>query len=145
MIEIIREAQFEQMMRTVVEPGLAAMREEIDMPLSTGGTMHAEVYNRLDARHAVVILHGYTESAEKFRELAWYFVQSGYSVFAMDHRGHGRSVREVEDTSVTHVDRFSDYLRDLGEFMENVVGPAWAAPGSACTRIPWAARWARLR
>ena len=41
MIEIIREAQFEQMMRTVVEPGLAAMREEIDMPLSTGGTMHA--------------------------------------------------------------------------------------------------------
>ena len=60
MIEIIREAQFEQMMRTVVEPGLAAMREETDMPLSTGGTMHAEVYNRLDARHAVVILHGYT-------------------------------------------------------------------------------------
>ena len=123
MIKIIREAQFEQMMRTVVEPGLAAMREEIDMPLSTGGTMHAEVYNRLDAKHAVVILHGYTESAEKFRELAWYFVQSGYSVFAMDHRGHGRSVREVEDTSVTHVDRFSDYLRDLGEFMENVVRP----------------------
>ena len=123
MIEIIREAQFEQMMRTVVEPGLAAMREEIDMPLSTGGTMHAEVYNRLDARHAVVILHGYTESAEKFRELAWYFVQSGYSVFAMDHRGHGRSVREVEDKSVTHVDRFADYVRDLGEFMDAVVRP----------------------
>ena len=123
MIEIIREAQFEQMMQTVVEPGLAAMREEIDMPLSTGGTMHAEVYNRLDAQRAVVILHGYTESAEKFRELAWYFVQSGFSVFAMDHRGHGRSVREVEDTSITHVDRFRDYLRDLGEFMENVVKP----------------------
>ena len=123
MIEIVREAQFEKMMQTVVEPGLAAMREEIDMPLSTGGTMHAEVYNRLDAQRAVVILHGYTESAEKFRELAWYFVQSGYSVFAMDHRGHGRSVREVEDTSITHVDRFSDYLRDLGEFMENVVKP----------------------
>lgn len=123
MIEIIREARFEQMMQTVVEPGLAAMREEIDMPLSTGGTMHAEVYNRLDAKRAVVILHGYTESAEKFRELAWYFVQSGYSVFAMDHRGHGRSVREVEDTSITHVDRFGDYLRDLAEFMEKVVTP----------------------
>ena len=60
MIEIVREAQFEKMMQTVVEPGLAAMREEIDMPLSTGGTMHAEVYNRLDAQRAVVILHGYT-------------------------------------------------------------------------------------
>lgn len=93
------------------------------MPLSTGGTMHAEVYNRLDARRAVVILHGYTESAEKFREMAWYFVSDGYSVFAMDHRGHGRSVREVEDKSVTHVDRFADYVRDLGEFMDAVVRP----------------------
>ena len=123
MIKLIPEKNYEQMMRTVVEPGLAAMREEIDMPLSTGGTMHAEVYNRLDARRAVVILHGYTESAEKFREMAWYFVSDGYSVFAMDHRGHGRSVREVEDKSVTHVDRFADYVRDLGEFMDAVVRP----------------------
>ena len=123
MVKLIPEKQYEQMMRTVVEPGLAAMLEEIDMPLSTGGTMHAEVYNRLDARRAVVILHGYTESAEKFREMAWYFVSDGYSVFAMDHRGHGRSVREVEDKSVTHVDRFADYVRDLGEFMDAVVRP----------------------
>ena len=123
MIEIIREAQFDKLMRTVVEPGLATMREEIDMPLSTGGVLHSEVYNRLDAKRAVVILHGYTESAEKFRELTWYFVQSGFSVFAMDHRGHGRSVREVEDTSITHVDHFSDYLRDLGEFMDKIVKP----------------------
>ena len=63
MIKLIPEKNYEQMMRTVVEPGLAAMREEINMPLSTGGTLHAEVYNRLDARRAVVILHGYTESA----------------------------------------------------------------------------------
>lgn len=123
MIDIIREPQYEQMMRTVVEPGLEAMREEIDMPLSTGGTLHGEVYNRLDAERAVVILHGYTESAEKFRELAWYFIAEGYSVFAMDHRGHGRSVREVEDLSLTHVDHFGDYLRDLSEFMDNVVLP----------------------
>ena len=68
-----------------------------------------------------MILHGYTESAEKYREMMWYFLQGGYSVFAMDLRGHGRSVREVEDTSITHVDRFSDYLRDLEEFMQKVV------------------------
>ena len=123
MIKIIREKEYEKMMKTVVEPALAAMREEIDMPLSSGGTMHCEVYNRLDARKAVVIVHGYTESAEKFRELAWYFVNNGFSVFSMDQRGHGKSVREVEDLSVTHVERFSDYLRDLEEFMEKVVAP----------------------
>ena len=123
MVKLISEKNYERMMRTVVEPGLAALREEIDVPLSTGGTLHAEAYNRLDARRAVVILHGYTESAEKFREMVWYFVSDGYSVFAMDHRGHGRSVREVEDKTVTHVEHFDDYVRDLGEFMDAVVRP----------------------
>lgn len=123
MVRIIREEQYEQMMRTVVEPGLEAMREEIDMPLASGGTLHAEIYNRYDAKRAVVLLHGYTECAEKLREMAWYFVGAGFSVFAMDHRGHGRSVREVEDLSVTHVGRFGDYLRDLETFVENVVRP----------------------
>lgn len=123
MVKIIREAEYEKMMAKVVEPGLAAMREEIDMPLASGGTMHAEVYNRYDAKAAVVILHGYTESAEKLREMSWYFVSSGMSVFAMDHRGHGKSVREVEDTSITHVDRFSQYLDDLEQLMESVVRP----------------------
>ena len=123
MIKIIRENQHESMMKKVVEPGLAAMREEIDMPLASGGVLHAEVYNRYDAKSAVVMLHGYTESAEKLREMAWYFVNSGMSVFAMDHRGHGKSVREIEDTSITHVDRFSQYLDDLEQFMEEVVRP----------------------
>ena len=123
MVKLIREKNYEQMMRTVVEPGLAAMREELHMPLSGGGTLHAEVYNRFDAKKAVVIVHGYTECAEKFRELAWYFVQAGYSVFVYDQRGHGYSVREVDDLSVTHVDDFGQYLRDLEEFMDKVVRP----------------------
>ena len=123
MVKIIREAQYEKLMTKVVEPGLAAMREEIDMPLSTGGSLHCEIYNRYDARKAVVIVHGYTECAEKFRELVWYFVQNGFSVFSMDLRGHGKSVREVADLSVTHVEHFSDYLRDLEEFMEKIVAP----------------------
>ena len=67
MVKIIREAQYEKLMKKVVEPGLAALREEIDMPLSTGGTLHCEIYNRYDAKKAVVIVHGYTECAEKFR------------------------------------------------------------------------------
>ena len=93
------------------------------MPLEGGGTLHAEVYTRYDAKAAAVLLHGYTESAEKLREVTWYLINAGYSVFAMDHRGHGRSVREVGDLSVTHVNRFSDYLHDLEQFMEQVVGP----------------------
>jgi len=123
MIKLIAEKKYDELMRGVVEPGLDAMREEIEMPLEGGGTMHAEVYNRYDAKKAVVILHGYTESAEKFREMSWYYVSAGYSVFAVDHRGHGQSVREIEDTSITHVDCFDQYLRDLEQFMDGVVRP----------------------
>lgn len=123
MVKLIAEKNYAQMMRDVVEPGLKAMREEIYMPLAGGGEMHAEVYNRFDAKKAVVILHGYTECAEKYHELSWYFIQAGYSVFVMDHRGHGYSVREVEDLSVTHVENFSQYLRDLEQFMDQIVRP----------------------
>lgn len=122
-MELIREQDYEKTMRETVEPGLAAMREEIDLPLSSGGALHAEVIDCPEARGTVVVLHGYTESGEKFREMAWYFVQAGFRVVLPDHRGHGRSVREVEDLSVTHVGRFEDYLRDLEELMDRVVLP----------------------
>ena len=123
MVKLISENRYEEMMRKVVEPGLAAMRETMDMPLAGGGTLHAEVYNRFDARKAVVMVHGYTESCEKYREMVWYFVSAGYSVFVMDQRGHGQSVRALEDTSITHVERFDQYLEDLAQFMDQVVRP----------------------
>ena len=123
MPELIHEAAFQQTMDLVVEPALAAMRQTVDMPLSTGGTLHAEIYTPDAACRAVMILHGYTESGEKFREMTWYFLKAGYSVFVPDHRGHGRSVREVEDTSVTHVDCFGQYVQDTEQFLQEIVIP----------------------
>lgn len=122
MVKLIGEKNYEKMMCGVVEPGLAAMREEIEVAVA-GGSLHAEIYNRFDAKRALVIVHGYTECAEKYRELCWYFVNAGYSVFVYDQRGHGRSVREVDDLSVTHVDRFDQYVEDLIGVMETVVRP----------------------
>ena len=123
MIKLIGEKNYEKMMRTVVEPGLAAMREEMDVPVADGASLHAEIYNRFDAKGAVVIVHGYTECAEKYREFCWYFVNAGYSVFVYDQRGHGGSLREVEDLSVTHVDYFDQYVEDLELLMNQVVRP----------------------
>ena len=126
MISILPESNYAAVMAETVEPYLDSRRQEMDMPLSTGGTLHAEVYEQPDATRAVVILHGYTESAEKFREMTWYFLNEKFNVYAIDHRGHGKSVRKISDTSITHVDAFSDYLRDLEEFMSGVVLPRTA-------------------
>lgn len=106
MISILPESNYAAVMTETVEPYLDSRRQEMDMPLSTGGTLHAEVYEQPDATRAVVILHGYTESAEKFREMTWYFLNEKFNVYAIDHRGHGKSVRKISDTSITHVDAF---------------------------------------
>lgn len=94
MISILPESNYAAVMTETVEPYLDSRRQEMDMPLSTGGTLHAEVYEQPDATRAVVILHGYTESAEKFREMTWYFLNEKFNVYAIDHRGHGKSVRK---------------------------------------------------
>ena len=48
-------------------------------------------------RGAIVISHGFTEFAEKYDELVWYFLLAGYSVCVLEHRGHGKSSRDVEN------------------------------------------------
>ena len=121
-MKLIREEMYEKTMHETVEPALAAMREDVYLDVN-GGKYHAEVYENENAERAIVIVHGYTESAEKFREMAWYLLGEGFSVFAVDHRGHGLSLREVEDTSITHVDRFDDYVDDLDAFIEKIVLP----------------------
>ena len=122
MLELIREENYEKTMREVVEPQLAKMREDVYIDVKDG-KYHAEVYENENAERAIVIVHGYTESAEKFREMTWYLLHEGFSVFEVDHRGHAQSLRQVEDTSITHVDKFDDYVDDLDAFIEKIVLP----------------------
>ena len=75
------------------------------------------------ARGVVVLVHGFTEFAEKYDEMVWYLLNNGYAVFRFDLRGHGRSVRGVEDPELTHVDRFEDYVDDLDILLKGVVLP----------------------
>lgn len=76
-----------------------------------------------NAKASVVILHGLTEFMQKYYEMAWYLLNSGYNVFLYDQRGHGLSGREVDDPHIVHVNDFMDYARDLDSFMKGVVEP----------------------
>lgn len=104
-IPMLTEDVHHELMRTQVEPELARLRTEKEIPVS-GGTLHAENYIVPGAKRALIMLHGYTESAEKLRELAWYFIQAGYSVFSYDHRGHAHSLRQLEDHTVAYIEHF---------------------------------------
>ena len=47
MISILPESNYAAVMTETVEPYLDSRRQEMDMPLSTGGTLHAEVYEQM--------------------------------------------------------------------------------------------------
>lgn len=120
-IRPLAEDTYAEVMATVVEPELATVRKEGYMTFEGGRKLHYEYYLCPEAKGSIVISHGFTESAEKFREMDYYFLQAGYNVFAIDHRGHGFSSREVDDPRVAHVNRFSDYVGDFNAYVENVV------------------------
>lgn len=86
---------------------------------SSGGATIFEQWWRPDggARAVLAICHGYAEHSGRYSEVAGYLVERGYSVEALDLRGHGRSSGE----RVT-VQSYDDYHDDLGMFLERVRG-----------------------
>ena len=117
-MEIIREAEYAKTMQETVEPALEKLRRTEELSLPAGGKLHLEYYEPEGAEKALLLLHGYTESGEKFREMIWYFIHACFAVYAPDQRGHGQSWRAIEDTSVTHVDAFSDYVDDAERVLD---------------------------
>jgi acylglycerol lipase len=64
------------------------------------------------AAHSVLlVVHGYGEHSGRYDNVIDYFVPRGFAIYALDHRGHGRSGGER-----IYVERFDDYVDDLRTF-----------------------------
>lgn len=123
-VKVISEENYAETMRNVIEPELAAHRESGRFASYSGGSIYYNVYRNENAKAGIVICHGFTECSEKFYEMAYYYLMHGYNVFAYDHRGHGKSLRENDDPETVCVRYFDDYVKDLRRFMALVVEPA---------------------
>ncbi|MBW8285209.1 MAG: alpha/beta hydrolase [Rhizobium sp.] len=80
------------------------------------------------ARGTVVLLHGRNEAIEKYFETIRDLNQRGLWVATFDFRGQGGSERLLKNTRKGHVHRFSDYVRDLEIFLEQIVLPDTRLP-----------------
>jgi len=81
------------------------------------------------AKANIVLVHGYGERSEKFMEMAYDFHQAGLNVFVYDQRGFGRSTRlNPEGKDAIYVETFAHYVKDLEQFLVEVVGAPAAKP-----------------
>lgn len=125
----ITEKNYRSSMDNEVLPYLSKCRTIGYFQPDGKGDIYYESY-RHDAGHDndhdqpkgnIVIVHGFSESAEKYAELIYYFLQARYQVYISDLRGHGRSVRTEKDLSMIHIDQYESYLTDLEYLTEKVV------------------------
>lgn len=63
----------------------------------------------------LLISHGFAEHSGRYYNVVNHFLPAGYSIYALDHRGHGRSDGERVKT-----DDFNDYINDLKTFFDIV-------------------------
>lgn len=121
---LLNEDNYADEMKNTAEPFLASLKTDGYFEGTGGAKIHYEAYKPENATAVMVISHGFTESAEKFREMSYYYAKAGYLVFAVDHRGHGYSHREnPQDPETVHIDDFYTYIDDLKIFVDTVVKP----------------------
>lgn len=112
---LVLSDRYAETMNGTVLPWLAARRTDVTVAGEDGKPLFCSRFDAESPRGTVTIVHGFTENADKYAELIHSLLRCGYSVVAYDQRGHGRSWRdpEITDMSLTHVDRFGDYMADL--------------------------------
>ena len=112
---LVRDSSYAEIMDSTVLPWLKQRESAEYIPGFRDCPLYAVSWQADNPAGTVFIVHGFTENAFKYAELVWSLLHLHYSVVAYDQRGHGRSWRDtgVSDISVTHVDRFSEYLEDF--------------------------------
>jgi alpha-beta hydrolase superfamily lysophospholipase len=66
-----------------------------------------------DPKAVILVAHGFAEHSGRYVNIAEYFIARGYAVYALDHRGHGKSEGER-----VYVEKLADYVDDLKTYFD---------------------------
>ena len=81
-----------------------------------GATLHAQGWlPEGEPRDVIAIAHGYAEHGGRYGNLVERLVPQGYAIYALDHRGHGRSggKRALVDRMAWVIEDFHQFVREL--------------------------------
>lgn len=106
----------------IVEDRLNRMRKSGYFKGKNNLDIYYETYIVEGEKGRIVISHGFCECLEKYKEIIYYFIEEGYSVFGLEHRGHGRSgYLGKKYKSQVNVEKFEYYIDDLKIFLDKIV------------------------
>ncbi len=92
-------------------------KEEIFITTSDGVNLHClRWYGDFDPEAIIHISHGMMEYIERYDDFANFLVNHGYFVYAHSHRGHGKTVSNVEEVGI--VDNGVDFKRNILDLKE---------------------------
>lgn len=105
---------------------MPAQRTEMEIRAADGTRLVAQRWSPTDTalRARLLVLHGYADHAERYRELALTLADMGIETMAVDLRGHGRSEGRrgyIESFTDYHVDA-SAALATLGDGPTFILG-----------------------
>lgn len=110
---ILHGKNYKEQMEKTVEPYLKRREKELWPEREAEKKIHCMRYRADCPKGVVMISHGFTETAEKYKEIVYYFLKAGYHVYLPEHCGHGYSYRMTEDLSLVHIDRYDRYVEDF--------------------------------
>ena len=110
---ILSEQGYREQMENVVKPYLDIRKSVLWPEREEGKKIYCERYLADNPKGVVMISHGFTETAEKYKEVIYYFVKKQYHVYLPEYCGHGRSYRLIPDSSLIYVDDYQRYVNLL--------------------------------
>ena len=120
-MRLISEEHYKEEMNTLVLPDLDRRRTGGYFARKSGEELWYERFLADSPRGALVLVHGFTEGIDKFRETVWYFLQAGYHVWLLQQREHGKSYRSQANPEVVAIPDYRDLVKDLHAFVNGVV------------------------
>ncbi len=119
----ISQDNYKEEMINIVEPYLKKNLKNGYILGANNLKLYYEKFIVKNPKANIVICHGFGEFTEKYNELIYYFIKESYSVFILEHRGHGRSQRLGKDNYQINVEKFDYYIEDFKRFIDEIVIP----------------------
>lgn len=121
----VSESEYNDKMDNTVVPYLNNIVQTGYFVGQNNVNIYYEKYVVPNSKASIVISHGFTEYTGRYKELIYYFIKKGYSVYILDHRGHGHSGNlGTKDSTELNVDSFEYYVLDFKTFLDNIVLPS---------------------